>query len=143
MRGKKKVPTRTYEIDKYENSDSSYDYEKPSFKQKKIKRETPINRFDLFDPPRKVEKDPFLKSISRKITLLTLRVSHIENRLADYETRQEIETDDHYLKDPPFAPPPRLPSFKQKSQSESSHSTQEKSSSLQEYETQIDAPSNV
>ena len=143
MRGKKRVPKRTFEIDKYEDSDSSSDYDDLAKNRKKKTRETVTNRFDLFDPPRKIEKDPFLKSISRKITLLTLRVSHIENRLADYETRQEVEADENYLKDPPFAPPPRLPSFKHKAQSSSSTSPQEKSSSLQEYETQIDAPSNV
>ncbi|EAY02207.1 hypothetical protein TVAG_451070 [Trichomonas vaginalis G3] len=63
------------------------------------------NRFDLFDPKPVEEKDPFLNSISRKITLLTLRVSHIENRLADYETQAKIIDEQNYLKDPPFAIP--------------------------------------
>lgn len=73
---------------------------------KKKKSETyGFNRFSLFSPPPPEEKDLFLNSISRKITLLTLRVSHIENRLADYETRAKPFNEENYLKDPPFAVP--------------------------------------
>ena len=103
MKGRGKTQPHQFEYGKYDDSDSSYEEDEIRTTCRKKNTQLATNRFDLFDPPRKKEQDPFLKSISRRITLLSLRVSHIENRLADYETREEVETQDNYLKEPLFS----------------------------------------
>lgn len=63
-----------------------------------------LRQFDCFDPfPEEVEvRDPFLTDISQKIMLITLQVSRIENRLANYETYSCDDLKRPYmLQDPP------------------------------------------
>lgn len=70
-------------------------------KQRKAKTPTKeLNRYCCFeksimDEP---QSDPILDAIARKITLLTLRVSHIENRIAEYETKRkdEVKEEDYF-----------------------------------------------
>lgn len=59
-------------------------------------------RYDFFNNYEENAFDPFLDDIARKITVLTMRVSHIENRLSFYETQRAIPDIDkeNYLKDP-------------------------------------------
>lgn len=136
MKTRNKVPKKTYQ-----EYDSDDDDDEEVLVAKKAKKVKPIpNRFDLFDPPRKPEKDNFLKGVSRRITLLSLRVSYIENRLADYETKYESDAIDaqSFLRDPPYDPPKKLISNSKKFSTPSSYSPN--SNSIFDSENQIEQP---
>ena len=77
----------------------------------KVQQKPPLRRFDCFfgEEPKRVDpEEAFLDSIAHKITHLALQVSRIENRLSDYETRQNDDLDKPYkLEDVPPKPSKR------------------------------------
>lgn len=74
-------------------------------KKQNTHKTQPLRRFDCFFADKETRSDPedaFLDTIAKKINLLTLQISRIENRLSDYETKSTRDFASQYrLQDPP------------------------------------------